>query len=62
MKDERQNDFLPSGWLNALDRAEADIAAGRTVSGEVVKRRLETTLAEMEARETAANGKASRRC
>jgi hypothetical protein len=38
----------PPGWLDALERAEADIAAGRTVPGDAIMRRLRQTLAEME--------------
>jgi hypothetical protein len=40
----------PQEWLDALARADADVAAGRTVSGEGIMRRLRQTLAEMEAR------------
>jgi hypothetical protein len=40
----------PPGWLEALDRADADLAAGRTVPGDAIMRRLRETLAEMEAK------------
>ena len=40
----------PKQWLDALDRADADVAAGHTVAGEVIKRRLHQTLSNMEAR------------
>lgn len=39
----------PPGWLEALERSEADLEAGRTVPGEVVTERLRRTIAEMEA-------------
>ncbi len=51
----------PAGWLEALDRAEEDVAAARTVAGDAVLRSLHETLAKMEARETAASRKAARR-
>jgi hypothetical protein len=47
----------PQEWLDALARSEADLAAGRIVSGEGLMRRLRQTLAEMEAR---SNREASR--
>jgi hypothetical protein len=40
----------PQEWLDALARSEADLAAGRVVSGEGLMRRLRQTLAEMQAR------------
>jgi len=40
----------PREWLDALDRADADVAAGHTVSGEAIVRRLRQTLGTMEAR------------
>jgi hypothetical protein len=40
----------PDAWLKALDRAEADIAAGRTVPASVVHAMLEETIVRMEAR------------
>jgi hypothetical protein len=39
----------PQEWIDAL--ARADVAAGRTVPGDGIMRRLRQTLAEMEARE-----------
>lgn len=36
-------------WLDALDRSEADLAAGRTVTWQEARARLLTTLTEMEA-------------
>ena len=43
----------PAGWLEALERSEADLAAGRVVPGEVVMERLRRTIAEMEAEQHA---------
>lgn len=40
---------MPPGWLEALERSDADLAAGRTVPGEVVMERLRRTIAEIEA-------------
>ena len=39
----------PPGWPEALERSEADVAAGRTVTWQEVRARLLATLAEMEA-------------
>ena len=47
---------VPAGWLEALERSEADLAAGRTVPGEVVMERLRQTIAEMEANAERAAG------
>ena len=38
----------PAGWLEALERSQADLAAGRTVDGSVIMARLRQTLDEME--------------
>jgi len=38
----------PQDWLDALDRAEADVAAGRLVDGEVIHQDLAAALADME--------------
>ena len=40
----------PQDWLDALDRADADLAAGRTVDGDRILSDLRRTIAEMEAR------------
>jgi hypothetical protein len=40
---------VPAGWLEALERSEADVAAGRTVTWQEARARLLATLAEMEA-------------
>ncbi|MGA9865873.1 MAG: hypothetical protein WBQ75_05455 [Acetobacteraceae bacterium] len=49
MNDDRR-DFAqpPREWLEALARGEADLAAGRTVPGEPIMKRLRQTIAEME--------------
>jgi len=39
----------PAGWLEALERSEADLAAGRTMPWHEVRTRMLATLAEMEA-------------
>jgi hypothetical protein len=38
----------PAGWLEALERSQADLAAGRTVDGSVIMARLRQTLDDME--------------
>lgn len=40
---------IPAGWIEALDRAEADVVAGRTVEAETVHAKLRTGLARIEA-------------
>jgi len=39
----------PQAWLDALDRSEADLAAGRTMTWPEARARLLAKLAEMEA-------------
>ena len=41
---------LPEGWQDALDRADADIAAGRVVPSEHIMRKLRTAIAAMESK------------
>lgn len=43
----------PSGWLDALKRSEAQLAAGEIVSGEDVIRELHASIARMEAKRAA---------
>jgi hypothetical protein len=43
----------PPGWLEALDRAEADVAAGRTVDAETIHTKLRAGIERMEARQAA---------
>jgi hypothetical protein len=49
---DRPEASLPDGWREVLDRAEADIAAGRVVSSEHIMRKLRVVLASMEAQAT----------
>jgi hypothetical protein len=39
----------PSGWLEALERAEADLAAGRVYDGAAVRQRLRDSIKRMQA-------------
>lgn len=39
----------PQAWLDALDRSEADLAAGRTVTWQEARARLLARLTDMEA-------------
>ena len=41
----------PTDWLEALERSDADVAAGRIVDGEAVMQELDACIAEMEAAE-----------
>jgi hypothetical protein len=43
----------PAGWLEALARSEAQLAAGLTVPGDAVRKRLHDALVRLEARQTA---------
>jgi hypothetical protein len=38
----------PTGWLEALERSEAQLAAGQVVSGEVVMRELLESITRLE--------------
>jgi hypothetical protein len=40
----------PSDWLEALAESDADLAAGRIVSGDVVLRELQESLVRLEAK------------
>jgi len=40
----------PAGWIEALDRSEAQLAAGETISGEEVMRELRDSIDRMEAK------------
>jgi hypothetical protein len=59
MDDTPRHTEVPAEWLEALARSEADLKAGRIVSGEEVLRDLDEALKRMEAKR-ARNG-ASRR-
>jgi hypothetical protein len=49
MADFTDQQTLPSGWADALADSEADLAAGRIVSGDAVMRELGEALARPEA-------------
>lgn len=49
----------PVGWLEALERSEADLAAGRTVPLEPVLERMRDSIKRMEARRAAQDIKAA---
>jgi hypothetical protein len=40
----------PSGWLEALARSEAQVAAGQIVSGEAIMRELDESIARLESK------------
>lgn len=45
----------PAGWLEILEESEAELAAGLTVPGEVVRQMLRDSLARLEAKQDAAS-------
>lgn len=49
----------PAGWLEALERSEADVAAGRTVPLEPVLARMRESINRMEARQAGQGAKAA---
>lgn len=53
MDDTLKNNRAPSEWLAALDRADAQYAAGDLVSGDDIMRELHETIARMEAKRAA---------
>jgi hypothetical protein len=50
MDDNLPHPQAPAGWLEILEESEAELAAGLTVSGEVVRQMLRDSLARLEAR------------
>ena len=52
---EQTVDATPEGWREALDRAQADLVAGRLVDGEVIHRELRASLERI--RRSVPNGK-----
>jgi len=52
MDDTRKN--APAGWLEALAEGDADIDAGRIVSGAEVRKLFDDTLARIKAKKAAA--------
>jgi hypothetical protein len=57
MADDRNHAEIPAGWLEALARSEAQLAAGQIVPGEVVRQRLLDSIARLEAKQ---NGRQKR--
>ena len=45
--------IAPDGWLEALAESEADLAAGRIVPGETVRRGIRDAIARLEAKQAA---------
>jgi hypothetical protein len=45
----------PAGWLEALDRAEADVGAGRVVDGADIHAELAATIERMKRRKAEAD-------
>jgi hypothetical protein len=50
MEDNVTHAPAPAGWLEILEESEAELAAGLTVPGEVVRQMLRDSLARLEAR------------
>jgi hypothetical protein len=62
MADKANESTVPADWLEALAESEAQLAAGQTVSGKVVRRHLRDSLARLEAKQVLPKrGAASRR-
>jgi len=51
----------PAGWLETLERSEADLAAGRTVPLEPVLARMRESIKRMEARQAGQDAEAAHR-
>ena len=43
-----QDVTIPQSWLDALERSEAQLAAGQTVPAEPIMQRLRDSIAELE--------------
>ena len=54
MDDNPTHASAPAGWLEILEESEAELAAGLTVPGEVVRQMLRDSLARLETRQDAA--------
>ena len=50
MDDNPTDTAAPAGWLEILEESEAELAAGLTVPGEVVRQMLRDSLARLEAK------------
>jgi hypothetical protein len=46
--DDLQDVTTPQNWLGALERSEAQLAAGQTVPAEPIMQRLRDSIAELE--------------
>ncbi len=53
MDDTPQRTAGPAGWREVLAESEADLAAGRIVPGEAVRRGLRESMARLEAKQLA---------
>jgi|HubBroStandDraft_1064217.scaffolds.fasta_scaffold32642_2 hypothetical protein len=53
MDDNPPHTSAPAGWLEILEESEAELAAGLTVPGEVVRQMLRDSLTRLEARHDA---------
>jgi hypothetical protein len=53
---------VPSGWLEVLAESEAELAAGLSVSGDVIMRELDESIARLEAKQASQpTGRTTRR-
>jgi hypothetical protein len=59
MNHELPNAEPPRSWINALDRADADIAAGRIVEGAVIHKMFEDALDRLSRRSVPKRAKAT---
>jgi hypothetical protein len=51
MDDNPPHGSAPAGWLEILEESEAELAAGLTVPGKVVRQMLRDSLARLEAKQ-----------
>ncbi len=59
MDDEVPQAEPPRSWIEALDRADADIAAGRVVDGAVIHKMLDDALERLSRRSAVKKAKAA---
>jgi hypothetical protein len=59
MDDEVPQTEPPPSWIEALDRADADIAAGRVVDGAVIHKMLDEALERLSRRSATKKAKAA---
>jgi hypothetical protein len=50
MDDKTDRAAAPAGWIEALDRSEAELAAGQTVPASDIREMLRAALARLEAK------------